>query len=557
MTPSSARDGAETFGKPVRSGDRSATVLRLVGLAPALFVALFFAWPVAAIVARGLSGGGLGEVLSDATLRRVAWFTVWQAVVSTVAAVTLGLPLAFVLSRYRFRGRSFVESVLVVPFVLPTVVVGAAFLALLHGRQSVVGVVLAHVFFNVPVVVRTMTPLWRKLDPRFADAARTLGAGPVQVWRTITLPLLRQAVLAAAGIVFLFTFTSFGVVLLLGGPRRRTLEVEIYQRTAQQLDLRSAASLSLLQLIMLGGLLLWSSQRQRRSAVQQRLVDLSRPARLGVLVPILATALVLFGLPIVALVRRAGQWSMVFSGSGRNALFMSLRTAFVAAAVATLLGGMASVAIAANRRAGRWLDAGLMLPLGTSAVTVGFGLLITFNRAPLDLRGSAVIVPLAHALIGLPFVVRSVVPVLRSIDPRQRDAAAMLGATPTQSWWSIDAPLLRRGLLTGLGFAFAISLGEFGATSFLIRRGSPTLPTLIGELLGKPGVANNQRAYALAVVLAVVTAAVMLAVDALSASTNRPWHSARNRLDKPVSGNLAHGRSHLSGGPANTRSAVR
>jgi thiamine transport system permease protein len=214
---------------------------------------------------------------------------------------------------------------------------------------------------------------------------------------------------------------------------------------------------------------------------------------------------------------------------------MSLRTALIAAFVATVLGAMAGVAIARQGRVSRWLDAGLMLPLGTSAVTVGFGLLITFNRAPVDLRGSAVIVPLAHALIGLPFVVRSVVPVLRSIDPRQRDAAAMLGATPAQTWWSIDAPLLRRALLTGLAFAFAISLGEFGATSFLIRRGSPTLPTLIGELLGKPGLANNQQAYALAVILAVVTAVVMVLVDALNKPQCRasriPYHPSDTDLD--------------------------
>ena len=496
--------------------ERRRSRLTLLGVAPALFVLLFFAWPVAAIVARGLSGGGLTDVLRDATLRRVAWFTVWQAVLSTACAVGLGLPLAFVLARYRFSGRLLVESLLVVPFVLPTVVVGAAFLALLHGEQSVRGVLLAHVFFNVPVVVRTVTPLWRKLDPRFADAARTLGAGRVQVWRNVTLPLLRQSVLAAAGIVFLFTFTSFGVVLLLGGPRRRTLEVEIYQRAAQQLDLRSAAALSLLQLVALAGLLLWSSRSQARAAVRQRLADHSQPARLVVLVPVLLTALALFGLPMVALARRAGRWSSAVGTVGRAALVMSLRTALIAALVATLLGAMASVAIARQGRVSRWLDAGIMLPLGTSAVTVGFGLLITFNRAPVDLRGSAVIVPLAHALIGLPFVVRSVVPVLRSIDPRQRDAAAMLGATPAQTRWSIDAPLLRRGLLTGLAFAFAISLGEFGATSFLIRRGNPTLPTLIGELLGKPGVANNQQAYALAVILAIVTAVVMVLVDALN-----------------------------------------
>lgn len=495
--------------------------LALLGLAPGLFVALFFAWPVAAIIARGLSGGGLLDVVRDRTLQRVAWFTLWQAVLSTIAAVGLGLPLAFVLARYRFRGRSIVESLMVVPFVLPTVVVGAAFLSLLGGRQSVSGILLAHVFFNVPVVVRTITPLWRQLDPRLGDAARMLGARPRCVWRTITRPLLRPALLSAAGIVFLFTFTSFGVVLLLGGPRRRTLEVEIYQRTAQQLDLRSAAALALVQLAVLGGLLLWSARRQARGAVRQRLADFATPARWSVAAPVLGTAALFFIIPLLALVRRAGQWSQAMSGIGRDALLLSLRTSFVAAAVATVLGGLAGVVIGDSGRAGSWLDAGLMLPLGTSAVTVGFGLLITFNRAPVDLRSSAILIPLAHALIGLPFVVRTVVPVLRSIDPRQRDAATMLGASPRQTWWHIDAPVLRRALLTGFGFAAVISLGEFGATSFLARRGSSTLPIVIGELLGRPGRANNQEAYALAVILALLTAAVMVGVDALNGRGRR------------------------------------
>ena len=495
--------------------------LTLLGVAPAVFVVLFFGWPVTAIVSRGLRGGSLWDVARDQTLRRVAWFTLWQAVVSTVASVVVGLPLAYVLARYRFRGRSAVESLLIVPFVLPTVVVGAAFLSLLHGHQSVQGVLLAHIFFNVPVVVRTVTPLWRKLDPRMGDAARMLGANPRRVWWQVTLPLLRQAVLSAAGIVFLFTFTSFGVVLLLGGPRRRTLEVEIYQRTAQQLDLRSASALAVTQLVVLGALLLWSARSQDRGSVQQRLVDFSGPARHVVLLPVLGGAALLFGIPLVALVHRAGQWSRTLSGVGRQALVLSLRTALISASVAAVLGAMASMAIGAKGRAGRWLDAGLMLPLGTSAVTVGFGLLITFNRSPVDLRGTAIMIPLAHALIGLPFVVRSVVPVLRSIDPKQRDAAAMLGASSWQTWRAIDAPVLRRSLLTGFGFAAVISLGEFGATSFLVRRGTPTLPTLIGELLGKPGRANNQQAYALAVILAIVTALVMVGVDSLNSRAQR------------------------------------
>jgi thiamine transport system permease protein len=484
-----------------------------LAIAPAVFVALFFAWPVAAIVVRGLSRGGVVDVVRDRALRKVAWFTLWQAVISTGLTVAAGLPLAFVLSRYRFTGRRFVESAMIVPFVLPTVAVGAAYRALLPGRlqQSVVAIVIAHVFFNVAVVVRTITPLWRQVDQRRNDAAATLGATPLQVVRTVTVPFLAPALATAASIVFLFTFTSFGVVLLLGGPRRRTIEVEIFQRMAQQLDLRTASALALVQLIALAAAL--TATNRRATTISSRVTENIRPTRRGVLAVVLVVAAVFFLAPIVALATRAGGWTHAFDTTARHAIQRSVTTALVAALIATTLGAMASVAIAARARSGGILNTAIVLPLGTSAVTVGFGLLITFNRAPLDLRGRWMMIPIAHALIGLPFVVRTAVPVLRAIDPRQRDAAATLGASAWRTWLTIDAPRLRHALVVGFGFSFSISLGEFGASSFLARRTGPTLPILIGELLGKPGGAVRERAYALALVLATVTAVVMIVVD--------------------------------------------
>jgi len=154
-----------------------------------------------------------------------------------------------------------------------------------------------------------------------------------------------------------------------------------------------------------------------------------------------------------------------------------------------------------------------MLPLGTSAVTIGFGLFITMDRAPLDLRGSWIIIPIAHALVAMPFVVRAVLPSLRAIDPHLREAAAVLGARPARIWTEVDAPMVGRAALVGAGFAFAVSIGEFGATSFLVRSGSPTLPVAIEQLLGRPGAVNTGQAYALAVILMVVTAVAILVVD--------------------------------------------
>jgi thiamine transport system permease protein len=515
---------------------------------PAAFLAVFFAWPVATIIGRGLSFGALGDVLTDPGIRSVAWFTLWQAALSTALTVVVAMPGAYVMARYAFPGRRAVLAVVTVPFVMPTVVVGAAFLALLPDRfhDTVWAIVAAHVFFNYAVVVRTVSTLWARIDPGLEDAARVLGASRWRAFREITWPLLRPAVTAAASIVFLFTFTSFGTVLILGGPRHVTLEVEIYRQTTQLLDLRIAAALAVLQLAAMTVLLGWWTRSQERRSTALRLQPASvtrQPPRSlgqrGFLAANLAFMAVLVGLPLLKLVERSlatpSGYGLAFyralgtegKGTSRavpplDTIATSLRYAVLATTLAVGLGVLAAGAIAYGR--GRWrrwlLDTGLMLPLGTSAVTIGFGLLLTMDRPPLDLRGSWVIIPIAHALVALPFVVRSVLPSLRAIDPHLREAAAVLGARPARVWSEVDAPMVGRAALVGAGFAFAVSIGEFGATSFLVRSGSPTLPIAIQQLLGRPGAVNAGQAYALAVILMAVTVAVILAVDRFRASTH-------------------------------------
>ena len=239
---------------------------------PVAFLVVFFAYPVGTILGRGLWPNGrldlspIGDVVGDAGLRDVAWFTMWQAALSTVLALAVGLPGAFVLARFRFPGRSIIRALIVVPFVLPTIVVASAFLAL-GVEPSLGAILLAHVFFNYAVVVRVVGGLWAHLDPHQEEAARVLGASRLRAFAQVTLPALRPAILAAASITFLFTFTSFGVILVLGGPTRATLETEIYRQTAQLLDLRTAAALSILQLVAVVVLLVAAGRFQGRRAV--------------------------------------------------------------------------------------------------------------------------------------------------------------------------------------------------------------------------------------------------------------------------------------------------
>ncbi|WP_345040948.1 iron ABC transporter permease [Streptomyces sannanensis] len=521
---------------------------------PAVFFAVFFAWPVASIVGRGLRTdtgwqfGRIGEVLTRPDLLDVLWFTTWQAVASTVLTLLIALPAAYVFARYDFRGKQLLRAVVTVPFVLPTVVVGTAFLALV-GRgglldeawgvrldTTVWAILLAHVFFNYAVVVRTVGGLWSQLDPRQEEAARVLGAGRFAAWRRVTLPALAPAVASAALMVFLFTFSSFGVVLILGGPAFSTLEVEIYRQTAQLLDLPTAAVLTMVQFAAVTAILAVHGWTVRRRETALRLVDPAttahRPRGAGqwaLLGAVLGTVLVLIVAPLAVLVERSlsgpdgygfTYYRALRTADGTflvppvEAIWNSLQYALAATAIALLVGGLAATAL--TRRAGRFVrgfDALLMLPLGVSAVTVGFGFLITLDEPPLDLRTSWILVPLAQALVGVPFVVRTMLPVLRAVDDRLREAAAVLGASPLRAWREVDLPMVRRALLIAAGFAFAVSLGEFGATVFIARPDRPTLPVAVARLLGRVGDLSYGQAMALSTILMLVCAVSLLLLE--------------------------------------------
>jgi thiamine transport system permease protein len=212
-----------------------------------------------------------------------------------------------------------------------------------------------------------------------------------------------------------------------------------------------------------------------------------------------------------------------------EALWNSLRTALIAALLSLAVGVLLSVVLARRprkavaRRAIGTLDAAVMLPLGVSAVTVGFGFLIALDEPPLDFRSSALLVPIAQAMVTIPLVVRMVLPVLRGADDRLRQAAAVLGAGPVRVWASVDLPLMRRALVGAAAFAFAVALGEFGATSFVARPETSTLPVVIGRLIARPGATHTGMALAAAVVLAIGCTLAVVAVDA----------SVRERRDDP------------------------
>jgi thiamine transport system permease protein len=542
---------------------RPLTLLSLAAL-PLLVLGVFFVLPVAGMLARGFwpegefDPGAVLEVLGRPRVHRVLWFTLWTAAVATTLSVLLGLPAAYALHRLAFPLRSVVRAALLVPFVLPTVVVGVAFrqlmgesgpLGFLGLDGTPVAILAGLVFFNVAVVIRTVGAAWESLDRRPGDAAAALGASPAQVFRTVTLPALRPTIVSAASVVFLFCATAFGVVLTLGGTRYSSVETEIYLLTKDLLDLPAAAALSILQLVAVIVLLVIAGRlrtvadptvgRVTSRPVRPRRSDLPQLAATGLL-------LVLVAAPIVTLVvgslRVDDTWSLDFYRAlqtegtdealavpATTALLNSLRIAVDATWMALLLGLLVAFAVTRRshsrpeRRIRGALDGAFMLPLGVSAVTLGFGFLITLDQPPLDLRDSALLVPIAQALVALPLVVRVLVPVLNGVDDRQRQAAASLGAGPLRAVLTVDLPAVRLPLLAAAGFAFAVSLGEFGATSFLARADRPTLPVVIFRLIGQPGELNYGMALAASVVLAATTALVILVVERLRVPAMGAW----------------------------------
>ncbi|GAA2518328.1 ABC transporter permease [Rarobacter incanus] len=525
------------------------------------FVGVFFAWPVAALVGRGfvdpagqLDLSGFSDVLSRPATWTVIGRTFAQAGAGTIASIVVGLPGAYVVSRLQFQGRGLLRAWMTVPFVLPTVVVGAAFRSLLGAGgplgflgwdRTAIAVLVGLVFFNYAVVVRIVGAMWERLDPRSVQAARTLGASPARAFFTVTLPQLGPSIAAAGGIVFLFCSTAFGVVMVLGGRRHANLEAEIYRQTTQLLDLRVAAVLSVVQLVVIAAALLAVARLRRRS---ERALNITaagagthRPRRADAFA--LAVTAIVIGLvhvlPLGSLVVRSfrtedgwgwGNYAALATTGGRGGLnvtlWQALATSARLATFATVIAMVVALLLVCTlarpiksrlgRRIGAVVDGAVMLPLGVSAVTVGFGLLITMNN-PLglnvDLRSSGVLIAIAQGLVALPLVVRVISPVVRAIDPRLRQSAAVLGAGPWRILRTIDVPIAARSIGLGMGFAFAASLGEFGASSFLVRPGVVTLPVAIYQLLGKQGAEHFGMAMAAAVVLGLVTTMIVVAVE--------------------------------------------
>jgi thiamine transport system permease protein len=524
-----------------------------------LFLLSFFFFPLSKILSLTFNL----ETFTDLNNLRITYhalrFTFYQAALSTILTFALGLPAAILFSKFHFRGKSILRALTAVPFMLPTVVVAAAFNSLLGPRGlllnffplssfqfqgTLTAILVAHTFYNTSIVIRIVGNAISRLDPKLEASARVLGADTFHVWKNVLLPILRPSLLAAALLVFMFDFTSFGVILLLGGSNFATLEVEIYIRALQLPNLNLAAMLAAIQL---GFTLIFSILYTRTiNQVQTQTAPRFSPARppktiherafVFTLYLLLITffLLPLLSLPIRSLTRLEadrGQRDQVQYGfttdyyeelfiNRRGSLFYvppvqaaanSLGFAGITVILSLALGYPAAYALAKPTRLEKILDPFIMLPLGASAVMMGLGFILSFGR----LIASPFFIPIAHTLIALPFVIRTLQPALASIPERLRQAASTLGASPFRVWQTVDFPILTRATLSAATFAFTVSLGEFGATLLITRPEYPTIPIAISRFLSQPGGLNYGQAMAMATILMLLTTFSILLIEKL------------------------------------------
>jgi thiamine transport system permease protein len=537
-------------------------------LIPLLFLGLFFFLPLGAIFLKAIQSTSPGWITSASQITRPLGFTFFQAVLSLLLTLLVGIPAAYLFSHFRFRGSIALQLIVMLPFILPTVIVAAGFNALVgpNGWLNILlisvfklttpplhflgtfGVILtAHVFYNTTIVIRVVGGAWRELNQRYEQAGKVLGANPGQLFREVTLPLLLPALLSASLLVFIFDFTSFGVILLLGGPTFSTLETEIYVQSTILLNLPLAGILSIIQLICTLGMTILVTQISGRSGfntIARVINDTSSKVKGFVnrtLVSLYSILLFLFfGSPIMSLVLRSflsketpqeptvslltfayyqelfiNRQNSIFYVPPINAIFNSLLFAMATTVIAILMGLFSTYALNHRNSVTRVLDPILMLPLGVSAVTLGLGFVVSFGQLPQALSIFPFLIPIVHSLVAFPFVIRILQPALYSIPVSLHSAAASLGASSRKIFWQVDFPLLRRPLIIAALFAFAISLGEFGATVFLARPEYPTIPVAIYRFLAQPGALNYGESMAMATILMVLCAICILGMELL------------------------------------------
>ncbi|TFG09388.1 iron ABC transporter permease [Candidatus Thorarchaeota archaeon] len=527
---------------------------------PLILLGIFILYPVLTVLLRGiLYGPGRTpfETLESARTQRVIGFTIFQALLSAVTSLVVGIPGAFILARLRFKGKSIIRAAMIVPFVLPPIVVVVGFLgmfgeygildlaimSLMGSTESLInlasgftGIIMAHIFYNVPLVVLMVSASLQRLRPELEESAELLGADRLQRFRHIFLPHIAPSLLASASLVFLFCFMSFPIILALGGAAYSTVEVEIYN-SFTYFDYGRASTLAVIQLLVtvtiawvyfrIGRAEKTTADKTSftRTVAFSELSDLEKGATavysiaLAVLIsgPIFAIVHAAFYDPSAQVYTLSGIQNLLATGIGGG--LVPLANSLFYAVIATLFAVVLGIPLAYAQRSRSKELAGLtsfmiLLPLGISSITIAYGLMVAI-AVPLGLSINPwPLIIIAQTIVGLPLSARSIEISLKDIDRNILDQADSLGSSRFQRLFFVELPLLAPGIMVGGVFAFAMAIGEMSATLFIALPQNITLAVAIYQHLGQPGQFVNAGAEAL--VLAIACFLAFLAIERIS-----------------------------------------
>ena len=527
-------------------------------------IAVLFYLPMARVLAQGLVGDW-HTTLAEPRVLDAIWFTLWQATLSTLLCLVMGLPAAYVLYRRRSPGARVLRALLTVPFALPTIVTAIGFTVfrtqdVWHAGNPVESffdspitwIIAAHIFVNFSVITRVVGSTWVSQSPDIEEAAALSGAGRLRIFWSISLPQLRPALISAAFTVFLYCTASYGLVLVLGGGLVNSIETEIAIAANQFLDLQEAGTLALFQTLLSVAVFAISTtgSRSRIGFDVQDIDDGKRSIDRRDLPVVLITwvSILLTLAPLALIVHRAftdktGSLTLeYFAALGTNgardllditlgqAALNSLRNVVVATLLAGIVGTLVAYLLSRKtktkrmRLATRALDIVFLLPLGVSTIVLGFGYLLTFGSGWLPLRSSWLVVPLVQGLMALPLVVRIVLPALQSASDELAEQASTDGASDLAAFFRIELPMAREAVTAAFGYAAVVSIGEFGAASLLAYGDQATLPTVLYQLISRPGGDNYGMAMAMSAIVIALTYAVVFASSLPSRDRTRPRH---------------------------------
>jgi len=502
----------------------------------AILVLIFYA-PVGFMLIKGFIGTDghftvsyIRDILVDPYYRGIFGFTLLQATASTIVSIFLALPLSFLMARYRFKGKSILRALTLVPFVLPSILVALGFviaygnngflnrflMSVFHRDSpplrilySFKAIILAHSFYNFPVALRIIASSWESIPRSNYDAAETLGGKGFTLFRTVTLPHLIPSILSSAILIFLYCFGSFAVILVLGGgPRFTTLEVEMFNLMRVELDMGKAGALAFIRTIFsLLLLYLHMVARERTTAekkgepVPLKSLSSTGPIFKSIVYAYLIFIVIFVVLPLASIFARSlsgvrnpisfpslEAYRSLFSGGAttetivgaiRNSLIYGGATVCIAVPL-----GIAVSYISVRSSFGKSFETLAMLPIAVSSMVFALGYVLIRSRFRLSgFPASALFIVLAHSIAAYPFVARTLSSGLAAIGPSYRQAACSLGAGPVTAFITVELPLLSRAITSGAAFAFALSIGEFNASLLLSEPFQSTIPVAIYRLV--------------------------------------------------------------------------